>query len=113
MATTVAMRNVVATAYAGVATHGAVYTTAPGASAGTEVSGGSPPYARKALSWSAASGGSVQATASFDIPAGATVRGVGVHSAATGGTYYDGDTVTDQPYATQGVLQVTFVSAHS
>lgn len=102
------LRNTLATTYAGAASYGAVYTTSPGISAGTEPSGGTPAYARKALSWSAASGSKVTATATFDIPEGATIVGIGVHTASSGGDYLDGATVTSQAFATQGTLTVTF-----
>ena len=60
-----AMKNILSDAYKGAAAYGAVYTTAPGASAGTEPSGGSPAYTRKALSWSASSGGATTASPVF------------------------------------------------
>jgi len=102
------MKNLLAAAYGGEATHGAVYTSVPGASAGTEPSGGSPAYARQPLTWSQPSNGTITATATFDIPADATVRGIGLHSALTGGDYLDGSTVTEQAFATQGTLTVTY-----
>lgn len=88
--------------------YGALYTTAPGASAGTEPSGGSPAYARKALTWSAASGGVTSATATFDVPTGVTILGIGLHSAVTAGTYKDGASITSQAFSSQGTLTVTF-----
>jgi hypothetical protein len=103
-----------AVAYGTNATFGAVYTTAPGGTAGTEPSGGSPAYARKALSWTAGTvDGVVTATATFDIPSGTTVVGVGVHTAVTAGTYLDGATVTSQAFASQGTYQVTFTYTQS
>src|SRR4051794_39080506 len=106
-------KNNLATAYGGNAAFGAVYTTAPGASAGTEPSGGSPAYARKPLSWGAPANGVVTATAVFDIPAGTTVAGVGVHTALTAGTYLDGGAVTSQAFATQGTYTATFTYTQS
>jgi hypothetical protein len=98
-----------AIAYGTNATYGAVYTTAPTSTAGTEPSGGSPAYARKALSWT---GGTVDgvatASATFDIPSGTTIVGVGLHTAVTAGTYLDGATVTSQAFASQGTYTVTF-----
>lgn len=103
-----------AIAYGTNAAYGAVYTTAPGATAGTEPSGGSPAYARKALSWTASTvDGVVTATATFDIPSGTTVVGVGVHTAVTAGTYLDGASVTSQAFASQGTYQVTFTYTQS
>lgn len=103
---TAAMRDVVANAYHGSALYGALYSTAPGASAGTELTGGSPAYARKALTWGTGNGGSASAT--FDVASGSTVAGAGVHSAVTAGTYYDGATVTSQNFASQGTYAATF-----
>jgi hypothetical protein len=57
---------------------------------GTEVTGGSPAYARKAITWQAA-GAVVQgakditAAVTFDVPAGTTVRNVGLWSLSTAG----------------------------
>jgi hypothetical protein len=105
---TAAMKNALASEYASLALFGTVYTTVPGSSAGTEPSGGSPAYARKSLSWSAPSSGAITATATFDIPAGTTVVGTGIHSAATGGSYLDGNAVISQSFTSQGTLQITF-----
>jgi hypothetical protein len=106
--------NTALTGYAAAATHGALYTTAPGSSAGTEVTGGSPAYARKPLSWTGGTvDGTITATATFDVPAGTTVVGAGVHTALTGGTYLDGVTVTSQAFASQGTYAVTFTYTQS
>lgn len=104
---TAAQKNNLATNYGTNATHAALYTTAPGASAGTEVTGGSPAYARKALTWGAPSNGVVTVTVTFDVPAGTTVVGAGVHNALTAGTYLDGASVTSQAFATQGTYALT------
>lgn len=100
-------KNNLATQYGTNAAYAALYTTAPGASPGTEVTGGSPAYARKALTWGSASGGVVTVTVTFDVPSGTTVVGAGVHSAITGGTYLDGASVTSQAFASQGTYTVT------
>lgn len=99
---TATQKNTLATAYGTAATHAAVYTTAPGGSAGTEPSGGSPAYARKAITWGSASGGVITATVTFDIPSGTTIVGAGVHTALSGGSYLDGASVTSQAFASQG-----------
>ena len=61
--------------------------TAPGI-AGAEVTGGSPAYARKAITWNAASTGlkQIAAAQTFDVPAGTTVRAVSLFDASTAGT---------------------------
>jgi hypothetical protein len=107
-------KETLAVAYGTAAAYGALYTTAPGASAGTEVTGGSPAYARKALTWVAGSSdGVASVTVTFDVPAGTTVVGAGVHTAITAGTYLDGGSVTSQAFATQGTYAVTFTYTQS
>ena len=68
---------------------------------GTELTGGSPAYARKALTWQAASGGSKTATPpTFDVPVGATPAAVGYWR---GSTYLGSRTVaTEGAYGAQG-----------
>lgn len=54
-----------------------------------ELSGGSPAYARKPVTWNAAASriGDNTGAISFDVPAGATVEWVGFWSALTAGTF--------------------------
>jgi len=110
---TATQKNTLAAAYGTAATYGALYTTAPGATAGTEPSGGAPAYARKALTWGAPSNGVITATATFDVPTGTTIVGSGVHTAATAGTYLDGGAVTSQAFASQGTYTATFTYTQS
>jgi len=103
-----------AVAYGTNAAYAALYTTAPSATAGTEPTGGSPAYARKALTWAPGTvDGVVTATATFDVPTGTTIVGAGVHTALTGGTYLDGATVTSQAFSSQGTytLNLTFTQS--
>lgn len=104
---TTAEKNALATKYGTDAAYGALFTafTAPGP--GTEVTGGSPAYARKPLTWGAPSNGVITASATFDVPA-CTVVGTGVYSAVTGGTYLDGNAVTTQTFSTEDTVTVTF-----
>lgn len=104
---TAAEKNSLASKYAADALYGALFTTAPGATAGTEVTGGSPAYARKALTWGAPSNGVITATATFDVPA-CTVVGTGTFTDATTATYIDGNTVTSVTFTTQDTVTVTF-----
>lgn len=102
------MKSILSDAYKGAALYGALTTSAPSSSSGTEVSGGSPAYARKALSWGSSSSGVVSASAAtFDVPTSTTVVGFQVHSAVTAGTYYDGVTITSQAFASQGTYAIT------
>lgn len=105
---TTAIKNALASAYATACAYIGLATTAPGASRGTEPTGGSPAYARKAANWGSPSGGVVVATpAAHDVPAGTTVVGVNLESAVTAGTYQDGASVTSQAFASQGTYTVT------
>lgn len=103
-----ATKTSLAASYAALAAYGALATSAPGASAGTEPSGGSPAYARKPLTWVPGSAGVTSATASFDVPAGTTVKGTQLFTAVTGGTYVDGKVETDVVFPTQDTVTVTF-----
>jgi hypothetical protein len=106
---TTAEANSLATKAASDYAYAALYTTAPTqTAAGTEVTGGSPAYARQALTWSAASGGAITASATFQVPAD-TIVGTGFHSAATGGNYLHGYTFgTSFVFSAQGTLTVSY-----
>jgi hypothetical protein len=110
---TVAQKNTLATAYGTAAPYAALYSTVPTSTAGTELTGGSPAYARKPVSWGAASAGVITGTVTFDVPSGATVAGAGLHSAVTAGTYIDGAAVTSQAFASQGTYTLTLTYTQS
>lgn len=101
---TVTLRNTLVTAYKNTIVNSALYSTVPGATAGTELTGGS--YARQPLTWGAVANSTVTSNAAnFQVPAGATVAGVGLLD--SGGTYQDGVGVTSQPFSTAGVYTIT------
>lgn len=68
----------------------------------TELSGGS--YARKAVSWGAASGGVSRPSSdlTFDVPAGSTVNAWAGFNASSGGTNYGGGVLTEETFAGAG-----------
>lgn len=106
----VSTRNVLANAYAADNPYGSLHTADPGtADAATgEVTGGSPAYARKAMTWGSASAGAVVSAATpFDVPSGTTVTYFAVASTTTGATIGDSASVTSQAFASQGVYTVT------
>jgi hypothetical protein len=86
-----------------------LHTADPGATGTNEVTGGSPAYARKAITWNAAASGNLDNNANpvFDVPAGTTVTHVGLWSAVTGGTFYGSFDVTDEAFASQGTYTLT------
>lgn len=104
-----ATKNALADAYKALAAWMAAYTAMGSAgSAGTEPSGGSPAYARKAVSWGSSSNGVTTAPAvPLDIPSGATIVGVGFHTLVTAGAYVDKTTVTSQAFSSQGTYSIT------
>lgn len=70
-------------------THLSLHTADPGTTGANEATGGSPAYARKGVSWAAASGGQRASSNSqtFDVPAGSYPY-VGFWDALTAGNFY-------------------------
>lgn len=92
-----------------VAVRVALHTGDPGAAdtASNEVSGGSPAYARKAIAWNAASGGSATCSGNvvLDVPAGTTVSWISLWNSAGTVRYLKKD-VTDEVFGAQGTYTV-------
>jgi hypothetical protein len=77
---------------------------------GNELTGGSPAYARKAIAFNAATGGSIDDTATakvFDVPAGVTVSAVAYR--ASDGTILADSAVTAEVFAAQGTYTLNDV----
>jgi hypothetical protein len=74
-----------------------------------ELSGGSPAYARKSITFSAAVGGSIDSSNQpvFDCAAGTVVNYVGLFSASTAGTLLGIDPVTEETFGAQGTYTLT------
>jgi hypothetical protein len=106
-------RNVGVDAIAALALRVALHTGDPGGanSASNEVTGGLPAYARKAIAWNAASGGSATATSNvvLDVPAGTTVSWISVWNTAGTVRYFKKD-VTDEAFGAQGTYTVVAAS---
>lgn len=110
MALTATMKVTIANAYIAAALWLGLTSTAPGATTGTEISGGSPAYARVAAAWGTPNGATGVTTgtpAAVNVASGTTVVGVQYWSASTAGTYEDGASVTSQAFASQGTYTVT------
>ena len=107
---TTAGKNAAADAVADVAGYAALHTGDPGATgANNEVAGGTPAYARKAITWGEAASGEVAISAGveFDVPAG-TVSHYSLWSASTGGTCYaTGSLSASETFAAQGTYTLT------
>ena len=87
-----------------------LHSADPGATGTSELAGGSPAYARKAVTWNAAvdpgtaTGNSLP---TFDVEGGDTVSYVGLWDAVTSGAFYGSANVTDEVFGGQGTYQVT------
>ncbi len=107
---TTAAKNLMATAYStNVGAYGAIGTGTPNTTSfGTEVTGGSPAYARIAPSWGSAASSAISASAmNFNVPSSTTVTSFGFFSLSSAGTYYDGVTITSQLFSSQGTYAIT------
>ena len=101
--------NLMLDALGAVAVYVSLHTDAVGGGSGNEVTGGSPAYARKSITWNAAAAGNLDnnANPTFDVPAGTTIRRVGFFSAVTAGTYYGDADITDETFGAQGTYSLT------
>jgi hypothetical protein len=86
-----------------------LHTADPGTSGATEVSGGT--YARVAVTWAAASGGSVANSnaLTINLPASTTAGWFGIWSASSAGNYYIGGALS--PSVTTGASAGTVTIA--
>jgi hypothetical protein len=104
------MRHVMLDAAVSDATWLSLHTADPGTTGTSEVTGGSPAYARKQGTFAAASGGerALSSDVTFDVPA-TTVAWVGLWTAVSGGTFRGKHQVTSEVFAAQGnyVVQAT------
>jgi hypothetical protein len=102
-------KNVMLDALAGVAVFVSLHSAAPDATGSNEISGGSPAYARKAITWNAASAGALDDSNApvFDVPAGTTITHVGLWSLATGGTFYGSFDIVDETFGAQGTYTLS------
>lgn len=89
--------------------YASLHTASPGDTGANEVTGGSPAYARKAITMAAASAGVIAASSQpvFDVPGSTTITHVGFWSAVSGGTFLGYADVTDETFASQGTYTLT------
>ena len=99
-------------ATSGPITHASLHSGFPCTTA-NELSGGSPAYARKAITFEAVAGTetslSIDASNApiFDVPAGATVSAVGYCTASSGDNIVADADVTNESYTGQGTYTLT------
>lgn len=98
-------KNAMLDALAALATRVALHTGDPGAAntADNEVSGGSPAYARKEITWNAASAGVIDSSNQpvFDVPAATTVTWASFWNTA-GTVRYGKKAVTSEAFGNAG-----------
>ena len=102
-------KNLMLDELASVAIYASLHTADPGSTGTNEVTGGSPAYARKSITWNAAASGNLDNNANpvFDVPASTTITHVGLWSASTSGTFYGSFDITDEVFAAQGTYTLT------
>lgn len=86
-----------------------LHTADPSTGGTNEVAGGSPSYARKAVTWAASASGSKSSSANivFDVPGSTTITHLGYWSLATGGTFLGSRALdASQTFATQGTYTI-------
>lgn len=88
--------------------YASLHSADPSTGGSNELTGGSPAYARKSITWGAASSGTRSNTDAqvFDVPAGSTVAYVGYWSASSGGTFYGSRAVTSESFTGQGTYTI-------
>jgi hypothetical protein len=85
-----------------------LHDDAPGSTGANELTGGSPAYARQAVTWDPAAGGSaaLAAAVTFDVPAATTVRYIGLWTSSPEAFrgFYE---CAAEAYAAQGTHEVS------
>ncbi|MGZ4516704.1 MAG: phage tail fiber protein [Mycobacteriaceae bacterium] len=100
-----ASRNTMLDAFGSAYGFVSLHTADPGTTGTSEVTGGSPAYARKAVTWAAAATSSKSSSSQvvFDVPGSTTIAYLGYWTAATGGTFGGSRPLdVNQTFATQG-----------
>lgn len=108
MALATATREAAALAVTGLGTYISIHTADPGTTGASEISGGSPAYARQQTTWTAgtADGVVTGSQVTFNLPA-STPTHFGIWSAATGGTFVGAGTISPGPLSAQTQIKVT------
>jgi hypothetical protein len=103
---TTAGKNTALTSLATSCAYASLHTAVP--TGGAEVTGGSPAYARKPVTWTVSSGtANLNETPNFDVPASTTITYVGFYNASTGGTLQAYASVTSETFGSQGVYVIS------
>lgn len=103
-----ALKEILAASYAGQALYLSLHSGDPGTTGDNEASGGSPAYARQAITWNAGTEDGVTSSDAIDVdlPAG-TYTYVGIWDAVTAGTFLDSAEIASFTFSGQGIYRVT------
>lgn len=96
--------------FASAATYVSLHSADPGSTGTSELTGGTPAYARQSITWAAPSAGSLSSSnqPTWQVPGSSTVAYVGFWSAATGGTFELGRALPNtEVYAGAGTYTLT------
>lgn len=110
MALTNAAKHVMLNELATVAVFVSLHTADPTTVGDNEVTGGSPAYARKAITWNTAASGALDSSNApvFDVPAGTTVTHFGLWSLVSSGTFYGGGALSaNEAFTAQGTYTLS------
>ncbi len=106
---TALQRENLAVAYGNAVKAVAAHSADPGTTGTGEITG-----TRTAVTWvPGTTDGVITATVTLNIPSGATVAGIGLWSATSGGSYLDGGAVTSQAYSAAGTYTITLTYTQS
>ncbi|QSL99780.1 hypothetical protein SEA_ODAY_36 [Gordonia phage ODay] len=102
------MKTAMLNAYKNEASWISLHTADPGSTGASEVTGGTPTYARQQTTWGTPASGVMTGTkVSINVPA-TTVVAAGVHTAASGGsTYRDKLTIPSTTVSANATIDVT------
>lgn len=103
-----ALKETLSTSYGTAAAYMSLHSADPGTTGTSEISGGSPAYARKPVTWTPGTSDGVNTATAvvFDLPPGTAVTHVGVWSAVTGGTFLDKAAMSVSSQASQATVTV-------
>lgn len=104
-----AAKNLMLDSFGATVDYVSLHTDAVGGGSAAEVTGGSPAYARKLITWNTAASANLDNanTSVFDVPSGTTIRRVGFFDAVTAGAYFGDADITDETFGAQGTYTLT------
>ena len=105
-------KNLMLDALAAAATYISLHDGDPSTSGANEISGGTPSYIRKVITWDAAASSEVDASNQpiLDIGIGTSIEYGGLWSAESGGVFYGAGSVPTESFGAQGTYTITAIT---